>query len=221
MLDSVILFVEIVLINVLLSGDNAIVIAMASGQLPPEQRKRAVWWGALAAVLLRCLLTLVAIRLLDVPFLQAIGALLLFYIAVKLLADSGGHQETHKIKKAATIGQAIWTIVVADFVMSLDNVLAIAAVADGDPVLILLGIALSIPMIIWGSQMLGTLLQKFPALSYIGAALLAYAAGEMLMHDPGMNNLLFRGSKTLAEAIPLLCVPLVIILAIAKKKPVL
>jgi YjbE family integral membrane protein len=220
-LDSLIIFIEIVLINVLLSGDNAIVIAMASGQLPPEQRKRAVWWGAMAAVGLRCVLTLVAIKLLQVPFLQAIGALLLFYIAVKLLAEAGGQQEMHTVKKAKTIGQAIWTIVVADFVMSLDNVLAIAAVAEGDSVLILLGIALSIPMIIWGSQILGTLLQKFPALSYIGAALLAYAAGGMLMHDPGMDQWLFHGSKTLAEAIPLLCVPLVIALAIVKKKAVL
>ncbi|WP_364141217.1 TerC family protein [Paenibacillus sp. LPE1-1-1.1] len=219
-MDSLIIFIEIVLINVLLSGDNAIVIAMASGQLPPEQRKRAVWWGAAAAVGLRCLLTLVAIKLLQVPFLQAIGALLLFYIAVKLLAEAGGQHDNHNVKKAKTIGAAIWTIVVADFVMSLDNVLAIAAVAEGDPILILLGIALSIPMIIWGSQMLGTLLQRFPALSYIGAALLAYAAGEMLMHDPGLNRLLFHGSKTLSEAIPLLCVPLVIALAVVKKKPI-
>lgn len=219
-MDSVIIFIEIVLINALLSGDNAIVIAMASGQLPPEQRKRAVWWGALAAIGLRCILTLVAIQLLQVPYLQAIGALLLFVIAVKLLADAGGQHDSHTVKKAKTIGQAIWTIVVADFIMSLDNVLAIAAVADGDPVLILLGIALSIPMIIWGSQMLGSLLQKFPILSYIGAALLAYAAGEMLMHDPGLDKLLFHGSKTLAEAIPLLCVPLVISLAVVRKKPV-
>lgn len=217
-MDSVFIFIEIILINVLLSGDNAIVIAMASQRLPPDQRKRAVWWGALAAVGLRCLLTLIAIKLLQVPYLQAIGALLLFYIAVKLLADAGGQNDMHTIKKANTIGQAIWTIVVADFIMSLDNVLAIAAVANGDSVLIMLGIALSIPMIIWGSQILGSLLHKFPALSYIGAALLAYAAGEMLMHDPGLDKLLFHGSKTLAEAVPLLCVPLVITFAIMRKR---
>ncbi|MGM0879587.1 MAG: TerC family protein [Bacillota bacterium] len=219
-MDSVFIFIEIILINVLLSGDNAIVIAMASQKLPPNQRKRAVWWGAFAAVGLRCLLTLIAIKLLQIPYLQAIGALLLFYIAVKLLADAGGQHDRQPMKKANTIGQAIWTIVVADFIMSLDNVLAIAAVANGDPILIMLGIALSIPMIIWGSQMLGSLLHKFPALSYIGAALLAYAAGEMLMHDPGLDKLLFHGSKTLAEAIPLLCVPLVIALAVMRKKPV-
>ncbi|MCA0753801.1 TerC family protein [Paenibacillus sp. N4] len=218
-MDSLLIFFQIVLINALLSGDNAIVIAMASAHLPPRQRKRAVWWGAVAAVGLRCLLTFAAISLLQIPYLQAAGALMLFYIAVKLLADSGGGQETHRMKKASTIGQAIWTIVVADFVMSLDNVLAIAAVANGDFILILLGLALSIPMIIWGSQMLGTLLQKFPALSYIGSALLAYASGKMLMHDPGLNDLLFHGSETLAEAVPLLCVPLVIALAVMRKKP--
>lgn len=219
-MDGIFIFIEIILINVLLSGDNAIVIAMASQKLPPNQRKRAVWWGAFAAVGLRCLLTLIAIKLLQIPYLQAIGALLLFFIAVKLLADAGGQHDMHTIRKANTIGQAIWTIVVADFIMSLDNVLAIAAVANGDPILIMLGIALSIPMIIWGSQMLGTLLHKFPALSYIGAALLAYAAGEMLMHDPGLDKLLFHGSKTLAEAIPLLCIPLVIALAVMRKKPI-
>lgn len=217
-MDSVFIFLQIVLINVLLSGDNAIVIAMASGHLPPKQRKRAVWWGALAAVGLRCLLTAVAIQLLQIPYIQAAGALMLLYIAVKLLADAGGQHEGQPVRKAGTLGQAIWTIVVADFVMSLDNVLAIAAVADGDLVLILLGIALSIPMIIWGSQMLGTLLRKAPALSYIGAALLGYAAGEMLMHDPGLDSLLFHSSKTLTEAIPLLCIPLVIALAVVKRR---
>ncbi|MDQ0059375.1 TerC family protein [Paenibacillus harenae] len=217
-MDSVFIFLQIVLINVLLSGDNAIVIAMASGQLPPHQRKRAIWWGTLAAVGLRILITLVAIKLLQIPFLQAAGALLLLYIAVKLLADAGNGHEGQAVKKAGTLGQAIWTIVAADFIMSLDNVLAIAAVADGDLILILLGIAISIPMIIWGSQMLGALLQKLPALSYIGAALLGYAAGDMLMHDPGLNSLLFHGSKVLAEAIPLLCVPLVIALATVRRK---
>lgn len=220
MVDNLLIFMEIILINVLLSGDNAIVIAMASQQLPQHQRKAAVWWGAFAAVALRCILTLVAIKLLQVPYLQAIGAILLFYIAVKLLADAGTQHDTLSVKKPKSIAQAIWTIVAADFIMSLDNVLAIAAVAEGDSVLILLGIALSIPMIVWGSQMLGTMIQKFPALSYIGAALLAYAAGGMLMNDPGLNNLLFHGSKTLAEAIPVLCVPLVIALAIMKKKAV-
>ncbi|MBH5316929.1 TerC family protein [Paenibacillus sp. GSMTC-2017] len=217
-MDNALIFLEIVLINVLLSGDNAIVIAMASQQLPIEQRKRAIWWGAFAAVGLRCLMTVVALQLLQIPYLQAVGAVMLLYISVKLLAEAGGDQDTHHVKKATTIGAAIWTIVTADVIMSLDNVLAIAAVAEGDLVLILLGIALSIPMIIWGSQLLGTILQKFPFVAYIGAALLAFAAGEMLMHDPGLERVLFHGSPMLSELIPLLCVPFVIILSILRKR---
>ncbi|WP_168120661.1 TerC family protein [Paenibacillus sp. HB172176] len=217
-MDSIIVFLEIVLINILLSGDNAIVIAMASRHLPARQRKRAIWWGAFAAVGLRCLLTLVALRLLQIPFLQAAGALLLLYISVKLLAEAGSHPDSQHVKRSATIGQAVWTIVTADFIMSLDNVLAIAAVAEGDIVLILLGIALSIPMIIWGSQMLGSLLQRFPALSFIGAGLLAFAAGEMLVQDPGLDSYIAYGSHAVTELIPLLCVPMVIAVAMLRRK---
>ncbi|ACT02550.1 TerC family protein [Paenibacillus sp. JDR-2] len=220
-MDSVLTFLQIVLINLLLSGDNAVVIAMASQQLPPKERKRAVWWGALAAVGLRCLLTLAAISLLQIPYLQAIGSLLLLYIAAKLLSDAGqeGEGDLHMpSRKSKSLSQAVRTIVAADFIMSLDNVLAIAAVADGDTVLILLGIALSIPMIIWGSQILGTLLHKFPPLVYIGAGLLGYAAGGMLVHDPGMDALLFNGSRTAAEAIPLLCIPFVVIIGLLKRR---
>ncbi|WP_336786361.1 TerC family protein [Paenibacillus sp. MMO-177] len=220
-MDSVLTFLQIVLINLLLSGDNAVVIAMASQQLPSKERKRAVWWGALAAVGLRCLLTLAAISLLQIPYLQAVGSVLLLYIAAKLLADagqeSGGDLQMSR-KKSKSLSQAVRTIVAADFIMSLDNVLAIAAVADGDTVLILLGIALSIPMIIWGSQLLGTLLHKFPPLVYIGAGLLGYAAGGMLVHDPGMDSLLFNGSRTAAEAIPLLCIPFVVIIGLLKRR---
>jgi YjbE family integral membrane protein len=217
--DSVFIFLQIVLINLLLSGDNAVVIAMASQQLPPKERKRAVWWGALAAVGLRCLLTLAAISLLQIPYLQAIGAVLLLYIAAKLLADAGQEGDLHMpSKKSKSLAQAIRTIVAADFIMSLDNVLAIAAVADGDTVLILLGIAISIPMIIWGSQILGSLLHKFPPLVYIGAGLLGFAAGGMLVHDPGMDALLFNGSRTAAEAIPLLCIPFVVIIGLLKRR---
>lgn len=217
-MDSFITFLEIMLINLLLSGDNAVVIAMASQNLPPLQRKRAVWWGATAAVVLRCILTVAAISLLQIPYLQAVGGILLLYIAVKLLADAGSGGEMHTMKKVTSLQQAIRTIVFADFIMSLDNVLAIAAVADGKLILILLGLALSIPMIIWGSQLLGTLLQKFPPIAYIGAGLLGFAAGGMLVHDPGMNELLFHYSKTYAEAIPMICIPLVLFLGVWKRR---
>ncbi|QAY65400.1 TerC family protein [Paenibacillus protaetiae] len=211
-MDNLIIFIEIVLVNVLLSGDNAVVIAMASQHLPPVQRKRAIWWGALAAVGLRCLLTFAALSLLDTPYIQAVGAVLLLYIAIKLLTDAGEPAGGHAGPKAKTLGQAIRTIVAADFVMSLDNVLAIAAVADGKAVLILLGIALSIPMIIWGSQLIGTMLQRFPVLVYLGAGLLGYTAGGMLVHDTGVRELIlsFSWAKTATEAVPLFCAPLVI-----------
>jgi YjbE family integral membrane protein len=218
-LDSLIVFAEIIFINVLLSGDNAVVIALASQQLPPAQRRKAVWWGAAVAVGLRCLLTIVAIALLKVPFLQAAGAVLLFMIAVKLVTDAAAHSsEMHDVRTATTLAGAVRTIVVADFVMSLDNVLAIAAVAEGEPILILLGIALSIPMIIWGSQLLGSLLRKYPPLVYLGGGLLGYAAGEMMAHDPGITAIWLHSYPTVQQALPVLCVPLVIIVALLRLK---
>ena len=217
-MDSLLVFVEIVFINVLLSGDNAVVIALASQQLPARQRKKAVWWGAGVAVGLRCVLTIVAITLLKIPYLQAVGALLLFMIAVKLVTDAASHRggDSHQIGRVSTLSGAVRTIVAADFIMSLDNVLAIAAVAEGEPVLIILGIALSIPMIIWGSQMLSSLLHKYPPLVYLGGGLLGYAAGEMLMHDPGIARLGLPGFSTMQQALPLFCVPLVIIVALLR-----
>jgi YjbE family integral membrane protein len=214
----VLVFVEIVFINMLLSGDNAVVIALASQQLPPKQRKKAVWWGAAAAVALRCLLTLIALTLLEVPYLQAVGAVLLFMIAVKLVKDAASHrsEDAQSVGRVSSLAGAVRTIVAADFIMSLDNVLAIAAVAEGEPVLILLGIAISIPMIIWGSQMLSSLLHRFPTLVYLGGGLLGYAAGEMLMNDPALEKVGFSGMSTLHQAVPILFIPLVIIIALLR-----
>lgn len=219
-MDSLLIFIQIILINVLLSGDNAVVIALASQKLPPSQRRKAVWWGAAVAIGLRCLLTLIALTLLQVPYLQAVGAVLLFMIAVKLVTDaaSESHEGNNDLRPSTSLGGAIRTIVAADFIMSLDNVLAIAAVAEGEPVLIILGIALSIPMIIWGSQLLSKLLQKFPPLVYLGGGLLGYAAGEMMMHDPGMVKLILHSYPSFQHAFPLLCVPFVIIVALLRLK---
>ncbi|WP_308638886.1 YjbE family putative metal transport protein [Paenibacillus silvisoli] len=218
-MDSLIVFIQIMFINVLLSGDNAVVIALASQQLPHAQRRKAVVWGAGAAVLLRCVLTLVALTLLQVPYLQACGSILLFMIAVKLVTDASDHAvEYSNMRKVTSLPSAIRTIVIADFIMSLDNVLAIAAVAEGEPVLILLGIALSIPMIIWGSQLLSTLLRKFPSFVYIGGGLLGYAAGEMLVHDPAIHQFLANGPDVLVKAIPVLSIPFVIIVALLRIK---
>lgn len=194
-------FAEIMLINLLLSGDNAIVIAMAARRLPPDKRHSAVWWGTLAAVLLRCVLTLAAVKLLGIPFMQTAGALLLFAIALKLMTDNHGGAEV-ETRSSSTLMGAVWTIVMADFVMSLDNVLAIAAVARGDAVLLLIGIAMSIPIMIWGSSFIMRVLDRLPLLIYIGGALLAYAAGDMLIKDPAWKSLLPQAGEDFAHAAP-------------------
>ena len=206
------------LVNLLLSGDNAVVIAMACRTLPPGVRERAMLWGTGAAVALRCLLTVSAAALLAIPFLRAAGAVLLYGIAVKLLLDGDADGKPHDVRGGATIAGAIRTIIAADFVMSLDNVLAIAAIADGEIVLMLIGIALSIPIVIWGSRFVGSLLARVPLLVHLGAALLGYEAGRMLVHDPGLDGLLFRGNPTAAEALPVLSVPLVLVVWLLAKR---
>lgn len=220
-MDSLIIFVQIMLINLLLSGDNAIVIAMVSNQLPHHQRNIAIWWGTIIAVLLRIVLVMIALPLLQIPFLQAAGGVMLLYIAIKLLADMqpkhSEHEQHINIKKKSLF-MAIWTIITADFVMSLDNVLAIAAIAQGDIVLIMLGIALSIPIIIWGSKFLDKLMKRFSFIAYIGSALLAFAAGEMLIKDEGLNKFILYKMQSNISLIPLLCIPLVIIIAIMSQK---
>lgn len=183
MLEWLWLFLQIMIINLVLSGDNAVVIAMASRRLSPGQRKKAVWWGAFGAIGLRVVLTVVAVFLLTIPYIQALGSLLLLYIAIKLLVEDDGHAG---VREATTLGKAVRTIIMADFVMSLDNVLAIAAKAENDYAVIILGIGLSVPIIIWGSTMVMKLLRRFPVLVYLGAGILGYTAGEMLVKDPKM-----------------------------------
>lgn len=211
--ESFMVFAEIMLINLLLSGDNAIVIAMAARRLPPDKRQSAVWWGTLAAVVLRCGLTLAAVKLLGIPFMQTAGALLLFAIAIKLMTDhhEGAEVET---RSSGTLLGAVWTIVVADFVMSLDNVLAVAAIARGDAVLLLIGIAMSIPIMIWGSSFIMRVLDRLPFLIYIGGALLAYAAGEMLIKDPAWKSLLSHAAEDVTHAAPYAAAALLIVCAL-------
>ncbi|MBU7320154.1 TerC family protein [Paenibacillus oleatilyticus] len=180
MLDWFILFLQIMLINIVLSGDNAVVIALASKNLPLHQRKQAIWWGAFGAIALRVVLTVIAVYVLKVPFIQALGSVLLLWIAIKLLIDEEDHSN---VKQAATLGKAVSTIILADFVMSLDNVLAIAAKAKGEVGVIILGIGLSIPIIVWGSTVVVNLLKRYPIFVYLGAGILGYTAGEMFIAD--------------------------------------
>ncbi|MCZ8518742.1 MULTISPECIES: TerC family protein [Paenibacillus] len=212
MWDWLLLFMEIMLINVVLSGDNAVVIAMASKNLPPEQRRQAVWWGAFGAIALRIVLTIAAVYILDVPYIHTLGALLLLWIAIKLLTDEEGHSN---VTQASTLGRAVWTIIVADFVMSLDNVLAIAAKAEGDKAVIILGIGLSVPIIIWGSTLVMNLLKKFPVLVYLGAAILGFTAGEMMLADEAVYHRIFGNLNT--HILPLAGAALVILCGLIKR----
>lgn len=171
----------IFVINIVLSGDNAVVIALASRKLPSSQQKMAIWWGTVGAVGLRIVLTFIAAWLLKIPFLQFLGGLLLIWIAFKLLNDD--HNEGENVVAASTFGKAIQTVIVADLVMSLDNVLAIAGAAGGNIWLIVLGLALSVPLIIWGSTLLMQIMQRFPIIIWAGAGVLGWTAGEMINDD--------------------------------------
>jgi YjbE family integral membrane protein len=186
-LDSELLvgLLKLILINIVLSGDNAVVIALACRNLPAHQQKKAVFWGSFGAIGLRVVLTFVAVWLLKIPFVQVAGGLLLVYIAIKLLKGEG--EEEH-LKSGATFSEAIKTIIIADLVMSLDNVLAVAGVAGGNYILIAIGLAISIPLIIWGSQLLMKLMNRFPIIVWAGAALLGYTAGEMVVQDKAAHH---------------------------------
>ncbi|MFD2116245.1 TerC family protein [Paenibacillus yanchengensis] len=219
-MEHAFIFFEIVVINLLLSGDNAIVIAMASKQLPANERKIALRTGTFAAIVLRCLLAVVAVTLLKVPYLQAVGAILLFYIALKLLLDANNQTQMKQVdtKQHQSLSKVLQTIIIADLVMSLDNVVAIAAIAQGDFVLVFSGIALSIPIIIWGSNFLSKLLQRFSWIAYVGAALLAYTAGKMFVSDVAIETFGWLYHYSLDQLIPLLSVPLVIVIAILRDR---
>ena len=182
----------IIFTNILLSGDNAVVIAMASRNLPKEHQKKAIFWGSAAAIVMRIILTIVAVQLLTLPYLKIIGAILLIYIGVQLMADSDGEDD---MAAPPSLFTAIRTILIADLVMSLDNVGAVAAAADRAPEamrlpLILIGLAMSIPLIIFGSTMLLKVMEKFPVIITLGAALLGYLAGEMFATDPAIHHTL-------------------------------
>jgi YjbE family integral membrane protein len=193
-------FGSIILANIVLSGDNAVVIAMAARTLKPDLQKKAIFWGSAAAIVMRIVLTIVAIKLLTMPFLKIVGAILLVYIGVDLL-KGGGDDDGHS-KEINGLGAAIRTILIADLVMSLDNVLAVAAAAKGNLPLLVLGLLISIPLIVFGATLLTKVMERFPIIITIGAALLGFLAGEMLLTDPavtsrfgaiGEQNVLFGG----------------------------
>jgi len=172
---------KIIGVNVVLSGDNAVVIALAARSLPPKQQKQAILWGAGAAVVLRIILTVFAVALLTLPWLKIVGSLLLFWIGIKLLVPE---EDEADIDASDNLMVAIRTILIADLVMSLDNVIAVAAAADGSLMLLILGLAISIPLVVFGATLLVSLMERFPVIITIGAALIGMVAGEMLVTDP-------------------------------------
>ena len=173
---------QIIIVNIVLSGDNAVVIALAARSLPPHQQKQAIIWGSVAAIVMRVILTIVAVEMLKMPYLKLIGALLLFYIAVQLLVPEDDADDG--IQSSGNLMAAIRTILIADLVMSLDNVIGVAAAAKGDNILLMLGLAISIPLIIFGSTIILKLMDRYPMIITGGAALLGWVAGEMLITDP-------------------------------------
>jgi YjbE family integral membrane protein len=174
-------FLTIIGIDIILSGDNAVVIALAAHSLPPRQQKSAVFWGAGAAVMLRVLMASVALQLLRLPYLKLAGGLLLLWIAVKLLTPQ---DEDLNIAPAEHLAAAIKTIVVADFVMSLDNVVAVAGAAKGSVLLLAIGLVISIPLVVFGATMLMKWMERWPSIITGGSAILGWVAVEMLITDP-------------------------------------
>jgi YjbE family integral membrane protein len=182
--DWITAITSILLVNLILSGDNAVVIALASKRLPVSQRQKAIFWGSAGAVVLRILLTFAAALLLEIPYLQFLGGLALLYIAINLLGSDKGEEA---VKEARSLSEAVKVILFADLIMSLDNVLALAAIAQTVPEakysLIIVGLLISIPLVVFGAQLLMKLMDKFPIIVYIGAGILGYAAAEMIAGD--------------------------------------
>jgi YjbE family integral membrane protein len=176
---------QIIMINIVLSGDNAVVIALASRSLPPAQQKQAILFGSVGAIVLRIVLTFFAVYLLSLPYLKLVGAALLLWIGIGLLK---GEDDDTDLVGHAHLGGAIKTIIVADLVMSLDNVIGVAAAAKGNTVLLVIGLAVSIPLIIYGSTLILKLMTRFPMIITIGAGLLGWVAGEMALSDPAISN---------------------------------
>ena len=173
---------KIVWINIILSGDNAVVIALAARGLPPEQQKKAVLLGSGAAVVLRIALTVVAAKLMQLPFVEVIGGLLLLWIGVGLLKGEDEEEDSGSVARQGMM-VAVRTILLADLVMSLDNVIAVAAAAGGDMLLLILGLAISIPLVIFGSTLMIKLMERFPVIVTLGAALIGWVAGETITSD--------------------------------------
>ena len=199
---------QIIMINILLSGDNAVVIALASRSLPPKQQKAAILFGSFGAIVLRVVLTFFAVLLLSFPFLKLVGAALLVWIGVKMLIPE---KEEEHIDASTQLWAAIKTIIIADFVMSLDNVLGVAAAAKGSLLLLVIGLGISIPIIVYGSTLVLKLMTRWPIIVTAGGGLLGWVAGEMAVSDPAIEPMLRGGTHWLHGVMPVLGAILVVV----------
>lgn len=197
----------IIMIDIILGGDNAVVIALASRNLPVEQRNKAVFYGTSIAILVRVSLTAVAVWLLKIPLIMLVGGLILIWISIKLLTDKDN--DSTNIKSTYTLGAAIKTIVIADVAMGVDNVLAIAGASEGNIILVVLGLLISIPIIIWGSKLILKLLDKYPIILYIGSAVLAFTAAKMMTNEPILEGFI-ASEPYLKWLVPLVMIAFVI-----------
>ncbi|GAB2700045.1 TerC family protein [Paenibacillus thermoaerophilus] len=180
---------SIIMIDLVLAGDNAVVIGLAARNVPKNQQKKVIFWGTAGAIAIRIAATLAVAWLLMIPGLRGIGGIVLVWIAYKLLAD----EKEHEIKAQASFWAALWTIVVADAAMGLDNVLAIGGAAHGDPWLVIIGLLISIPIVVWGSTLVIRLIERFPVILYLGGAILAYTAAKMIVEEPLIHDLFENG----------------------------
>jgi YjbE family integral membrane protein len=204
-------WLSIVVLDLTLAGDNAVVIAMAVRSLPAKQQKKGIFWGAFGAVGLRVAVTFIAAQLLRVPFLQLGGGLLLLWIAWKLLRQPPGAGGEHHIRETAGLFEAIKIIVLADFIMSTDNMLAVAAASHGSFFLLIFGLGLSIPIILFGSALVAKLMNKYPWLVLLGAAILGWVAGEMIVADRLVHVRIEPVAQVAQRTVPLFLAVVVVV----------
>lgn len=203
----------IVVIDLVLAGDNAIVIGLSARNLPKDQQKKVIFYGTLGAIVIRSLLTLVVVWLLKIPGLLLVGGILLVWIAYKLLVE----EKEHNVQSQASLWAAVKTIIIADTVMGLDNVLAVAGAAHGDFLLVVLGLLISIPIVVWGSTLILKWVERFPIIIFIGSGVLAWTASKMIVQEPFLAGY-FNANPLLKWGLEIVIVAAVLLLGRANKK---
>jgi len=204
----------IIIMDLVLAGDNAIVIGLAARNVPAEKQKKVIFWGIAGAIVVRALLTIFVVWLLKIPGLLLLGGLLLIWIAFKLLVEEKGHGE---MKSEASLLGAIKTIIIADAVMGIDNVLAVAGAAHGSFILVVMGLMVSIPIVVWGSTIILKWVERFPAIIYIGAGVLAWTASKMIADEPFLHGF-FEENPILKWALSIIIIAGVLVLGRVKKQ---